>query len=186
MTQNHREVAIHKLTNIIQNDKKSKNIEISIYNWTINYMKQNKIIPVLPTKKNKKIYDNSLTWENSRFVKVYLNKCRSIIFNLKNTNNPDFLCKIKNGEIKSKDVSNLKPEEMYPDLWIPVFKKINDKEKRSLRNEGLLLENAVETNYQCSKCKCRKIDHYGVQTRSADEPMTLYFTCLNCYNRWKE
>lgn len=31
----------------------------------------------------------------------------------------------------------------------------------------------------------RKTTYYQMQTRSADEPMTTFVTCVNCGNRWK-
>ena len=35
------------------------------------------------------------------------------------------------------------------------------------------------------KCKTMKTTYYEMQTRSADEPMTTFVSCLNCENRWK-
>lgn len=38
----------------------------------------------------------------------------------------------------------------------------------------------------CSSCKRKtKCDYYQLQTRSADEPMTTFVTCLECDKRWK-
>ena len=180
---------LQKLDEILCNDKKSKNIEKSIYNWTITYIKNN-LVEKVKTKKDKKkvvyVYNNTLSWDNTRFCNTYKQKTRSILFDLNNIKNPKFLEKVKSGEIKSTDIVNLPKEEIFPELWAPIFKKQNDSIKRSLKNQGLLFENAYEGIYQCSKCKCKKIDHYSLQTRSADEPMTIYFTCLNCMNRWKD
>ena len=39
--------------------------------------------------------------------------------------------------------------------------------------------------FRCSRCKSKKTTHYQLQTRSADEPMTTFVTCLNCDKRWK-
>ncbi len=39
--------------------------------------------------------------------------------------------------------------------------------------------------FKCGKCKQRKCSYYQMQTRSADEPMTTFVTCLVCDNRWK-
>ena len=39
--------------------------------------------------------------------------------------------------------------------------------------------------YKCGKCKSRKIKYSQAQTRSADEPMTTFFACLECGNKWK-
>ncbi|KAH9850956.1 hypothetical protein C2E23DRAFT_886989 [Lenzites betulinus] len=40
-------------------------------------------------------------------------------------------------------------------------------------------EGEAETDaFQCSRCKQRKCRYRQVQTRSADEPMTTYVTCM--------
>ena len=43
----------------------------------------------------------------------------------------------------------------------------------------------VTDQFQCGKCKQRKCTYYQMQTRSADEPMTTFVTCIVCNNRWK-
>lgn len=37
----------------------------------------------------------------------------------------------------------------------------------------------------CHHCKQKKVFHFSVQTRSADEASTLFFKCLNCGKEWK-
>jgi transcription elongation factor S-II len=39
--------------------------------------------------------------------------------------------------------------------------------------------------FKCGKCKSVKTTYYQMQTRSADEPMTTFVTCMGCGNRWK-
>jgi DNA-directed RNA polymerase subunit M/transcription elongation factor TFIIS len=39
--------------------------------------------------------------------------------------------------------------------------------------------------FQCRKCKGTKTSHYSMQTRSSDEPMTVFVCCLQCGNRWR-
>ena len=41
------------------------------------------------------------------------------------------------------------------------------------------------SEFKCRKCKKRECSYYQLQTRSADEPMTTFVTCLNCGNNWK-
>ncbi|CAO2826744.1 uncharacterized protein LOC130800357 [Amaranthus tricolor] len=44
------------------------------------------------------------------------------------------------------------------------------------------------TEAPCPKCHHGKASFYQMQTRSADEPMTIFYTCLNesCGHKWKE
>lgn len=38
---------------------------------------------------------------------------------------------------------------------------------------------------KCRKCQSDNIYSESRQTRSADEAMTIFYTCLNCGNKWK-
>ena len=50
---------------------------------------------------------------------------------------------------------------------------------------GQHMKTATTDQFQCGKCRQRKCQYYQMQTRSADEPMTTFVTCVNCGNRWK-
>jgi transcription elongation factor S-II len=39
--------------------------------------------------------------------------------------------------------------------------------------------------FTCSRCKSTKTTSTQKQTRSADEPMTVFVLCMNCGKRWK-
>ena len=55
--------------------------------------------------------------------------------------------------------------------------------------DKLMYEEVEEANtdfYKCGRCKQRKCSYYEMQTRSADEPMTQFITCLKCDNRLKQ
>lgn len=39
--------------------------------------------------------------------------------------------------------------------------------------------------YPCPRCRSREVYMVEVQTRSADEPATLFLTCLSCQHPWR-
>jgi len=58
--------------------------------------------------------------------------------------------------------------------------------EQNLKSARAAQDNQAETDqFKCGKCKQRKCKYYQLQTRSADEPMTTFVTCVNCGNRWK-
>ena len=47
------------------------------------------------------------------------------------------------------------------------------------------LDSSTEGEFTCKKCKQSKTSYTALQTRSSDEPMTLFVRCLTCGNRWR-
>ena len=72
-------------------------------------------------------------------------------------------------------------QEMNPEKW---DKLIQLKIKRDKTKYDTQVEAMTDT-FKCRKCKSTKCSYYGLQTRSSDEPMTIFVTCLDCSNRWK-
>ena len=46
-----------------------------------------------------------------------------------------------------------------------------------------MVKNTVDIH--CRKCGSDNVYSMSRQTRSADEAMTIFYTCLNCGNKWK-
>ena len=165
----HRNNAVNKLNEHINDLSKSRNIEKHIYNNLIIYSSNNNIIR---------------SWSNNIFINLYFSKIRSLYLNLDKAsyiNNNYLLDKILNNEIKPEDIPKLSVYDIYPDNWKDILdeKTKRDKLKYELKPE------AMTDQYKCRKCGSRKCSYYEMQTRSADEPMTQFFTCLDCDNRWK-
>lgn len=106
------------------------------------------------------------SWENSIFIHIYKQTFVSIMLSLTD----EIIEKLKNKEILSRNLAFLKPEEINPEKWKPV---------------EFVDDNVEDGIFQCRKCKSRKTTYYSLQTRSADEPMTNFITCIECNNRWK-
>ena len=47
-------------------------------------------------------------------------------------------------------------------------------------------KNVPETDAVCPKCPNKKAYYMQFQTRSADEPMTIFYKCTECHEQWKE
>ena len=112
--------------------------------------------------------DTDANWENPIFCHAYTEKFIDIVFHLQNHDLKD---KIVNKEILSKDIAFMDYKLFNIDRWKPVVH-----ETKLNNSDGI---------FQCKKCKSKKTTYYSLQTRSADEPMTNFITCLVCNNRWK-
>lgn len=145
------------------------NLEKAIYNWSLDKSTDKKIV-----KK----------WTNESFVQLYTDKCRTVYMNLNPGSyikNIELLERLKNKAIKAQDIPYLSHQELHPMRW---DKMIANKIKRDKNKYEIDMEAATD-EFKCFKCKKRKCTYYELQTRSADEPMTTFISCLNCGNHWK-
>ncbi|CAN4105332.1 unnamed protein product [Withania somnifera] len=110
-------------------------------------------------------------------------KYRSIMFNIKDPNNPDFRRKVLIGQYSPGSIVELSPEDMASDERQKENQKI--KAKALFNSELGGPPKASTDKFKCGRCGKNKTTYYQMQTRSADEPMTTYVTCVNCDNRWK-
>jgi transcription elongation factor S-II len=147
-----------KLHPIVADEKLATNLEKGIYNFAIKEANNRKII-----KK----------WENPHFAQLYLDRLRSIYINLKNEALLDHL---KNGEISPQSLAFMTHQEMNPDRWRILI------DQKMKRDANKFTDNirASTDMFTCKKCKSKRTTYYELQTRSADEPATIFVTCLDC------
>lgn len=153
----------NKLNVIIEDDTLCVNVERGVFNYSLKEASSKKII-----KK----------WENPRFVQIYLDRLRSIYINLKDTS---FLNRIKNGEVTPLNIASMTHQEMNPSQWRALI------EQKVMRDANKYTNNiqASTDMFTCKKCKSKRCTYYELQTRSADEPATIFITCLDCGKNWK-
>jgi DNA-directed RNA polymerase subunit M/transcription elongation factor TFIIS len=80
-----------------------------------------------------------------------------------------------------QEFANSAPVDQCPERWYEILQKALEKDKAKYSKK-------VTANIEmfCRSCKRKsKCDYYQVQTRSADEPMTTFVTCLECDTKWK-
>ncbi|KAM7201893.1 hypothetical protein V8F20_004601 [Naviculisporaceae sp. PSN 640] len=72
----------------------------------------------------------------------------------------------------------------------PIFSRKNfvRKEREDIFGGPGAWDNATKTTAQCSSSTCNgtQAAFFQVQIRSADEPMTTFYKCLECGHRWRE
>jgi len=96
---------------------------------------------------------------------------------------PSIVHNYRNGKIP-KDIMRAPPDVLVPGgLYAQTKFKLHTRELAIEKNK--LKDADYEGQFKCRKCGSKRTDYYQLQTRSADEPMTTYVTCMDCQNRWK-
>ncbi|KAG0242685.1 RNA polymerase II elongation factor [Mortierella sp. GBA43] len=114
--------------------------------------------------------------------KAYRERIRVFFMNLRK-NNPELRDAVVSGEVAVEDFCNYTPADMAT-----AESKARDRAmqlENMFKAKGAEEQQAETDMFKCGKCKGRKCRYYQMQTRSADEPMTTFVTCINCGNRWK-
>lgn len=157
-----RDDIISNLADILKDIIVAIKIESSIFEFTIvNGNMNNYLVSILPN--------------------IYYAKFDDIIQNINgdpHINNKTLKNNLLSGKINPQLVAFLSPHEIHYDRWKTIIKKneIKEDKKKNL---------ATTDAYTCTKCKEKKCRMIELQTRSSDEPMTQFITCLNCYHVMK-
>ena len=127
-------------------------------------------------------------------LKKYFGQQKNIDYIINKTNGPnqaskifEILCMIgdpvnENVDKLSLAISYLKKDQL---LWShPTF----DLEKKKIEEENdfMTCPYEISEGVLTCKCGCKKIFTVSKQTRSLDEPMTIFARCSKCGNKWTE
>jgi DNA-directed RNA polymerase subunit M/transcription elongation factor TFIIS len=152
------------------NNLDARKIEMSIYNYAIKNATSNYIFS---------------NWDNQDFINIYVNKSKSLISNLckeYGVNNSQISSILKKKKTKLEKIAELSYYELFPKNWQTI---LDEKIKIEQMKKEAIQASATDM-FKCFKCYKRKCTYFELQTRSADEPMTIFITCLECGNKWKE
>jgi transcription elongation factor S-II len=98
-----------------------------------------------------------------------------------NNLNENILVQINDGSLKPHLVAFMTHQELCPDKWSRL---IEAKMKQYSNKFETKIEAATDA-FTCRKCKSKRCTYNAVQTRSSDEAMTIFVTCVDCGQRWK-
>ena len=146
------------------NDVESQDLEIGIYNYTIDYATIQRI---------------PLTWNCDIFVDLYLSKARSLYINIKA--NPSIIERIHDKEFTPHELAYMYKDQLNQEKWNDIINEEVMRHKTAYQSTQVAMTELVK----CGKCKKNKVSYFEMQTRSADEPMTHFYTCLLCGHRWR-
>ena len=96
--------------------------------------------------------------------------------------NTELFNRYKAGEISFKDISEMDTYQLFEERWKESFLQQQIREKRQLEGN----KSMATDQFLCTRCHKRECTYYEMQTRSADEPMTIFITCLNCGKHWRQ
>jgi transcription elongation factor S-II len=147
----------------------AKDLEVGVYNWSI---------------QNAKDLNIPRNWKNSQFSVLYQDKCISVYSNL-NTNsyvgNKRLITRLKEKEFPPHAIPFMEVENIFPEVWEEIIDRKMKKDMHIYESKP----QAMTNEFKCGKCKKNECVYQELQVRSADEPMTIFITCLNCGNKWK-
>ena len=115
-------------------------------------------------------------------INNYQHKLNYILNNLDITNsrinNQTLIHLIKSKSIDCYKLAFLPSHVIHPQRWKPVL------DKRDVK-KSLVDNQSFTTFYTCRQCKKQKCTTNRAQARSADEPATIFVTCLECGFKFK-
>jgi transcription elongation factor S-II len=124
-------------------------------------------------------------WKTPTFREVYRQILRSVLSNLhpqSPVNNTRLLHRVKEGEFTLYEIPFMSSYEMFPEKWFALKDKLLQREQKILEGN----KSRATDQFKCRRCQKRECTYYELQTRSADEPMTIFVTCLNCGKEWRQ
>ena len=169
----HRVVMIQKVTTLFENlltPHEVQQLEKAVYNNCIQDAGKYHVIR---------------DWSYPLFQKLYERKMRHICANLHPQcyiQNSTLLERYKRKEFTFDDLMTWNETEIFPERNKELAEKQFQREQRLLEGNKA---NATDQFY-CGRCHKRQCTYYELQTRSADEPMTIFVQCVNCGKRWTQ
>ena len=156
-----------KFAATLESEDLGKKLEIVLWNHVLRTCQEDRI----PLEWN--------TSHASSFRERYISKSIGLdLFNLRK--NDALRRSVQDGSLGLKKFVAMKPWEMNPEMWAPIFERVAFKQLR--KQLTIDAESAPDGLLQCRKCKSKKTQFIQMQTRSADEVrISWYDTRVLCH-----
>lgn len=106
----------------------------------------------------------------------YSRKLRKLYSNLTNVGNPGLLKNVRRNRLSVKTLLTMSHEEMFPDRWRKT-REWQQREIRKIREHDEMI--TYKSSEKCKKCGKHCVVPFELQTRSADESMTVFYQCTD-------
>jgi len=162
--------SIEKIEKLIGNEVDSTDLELSIYNSSIKEAVKRHV---------------TCHWNNDLFKHIYQTRVRHIVGNLIPTTyvqNNKLMADLKSGKFTIESLCDADTYTISNDMWRDYIHRRQQREKRQLEGNKAM----ATDQFYCKQCHKRECTYYEMQTRSADEPMTVFIRCLNCGKEWRQ
>ena len=124
-------------------------------------------------------------WSIKMFVYTYHSILRKIISNLFSNSylkNTELMKRYKTKEVTLEEICCMNHYSLYESKWKERIENQKNIEKRRIEGN----KSMATDQFLCTRCFKRECTYYEMQTRSADEPMTIFINCLNCGKNWRQ
>ena len=124
-------------------------------------------------------------WSIELYKELYKSIARKIIGNLSSNSyiqNKELLNKYKAKEVTFNEICSMNHYSLFETKWKELIEHQKLIEKRQLEGN----KSMATDQFFCTRCFKRECTYYEMQTRSADEPMTIFINCLSCGKNWRQ
>ena len=125
------------------------------------------------TKYSSKKDADTMKWSNVNVRRLYIRKLRMVVSNISR-----LLEMVEERNIAICEVAFQAHIQIQPDIWNPIIDTIKKREMLTslVDNDGQSYQGMLKCNH-CSSWNTRYVEF---QTRSADEPLTVFMRCEDC------
>jgi DNA-directed RNA polymerase subunit M/transcription elongation factor TFIIS len=119
------------------------------------------------------------SWTNENFLNTYHSVCYKVSANLDSdlVDTDQLIQKILNGEVMPIDVGKMSSQDIHPEQYTELNRKIADRRSKKINVNTSRL-------YKCGRCQKFQCTMERQTTRALDEGATFRITCQFCGKTW--